>query len=1048
MLGQIFRRQSVFLLLVALLCALGAVLVTQLPVQLYPQTQRPRVSLRIDHVGYSAVDFSSQYGADIESRLMAVGDVDTLEVNYENDSSDFTLTFNWSVDSEAAKASVESAMNTIQTLLPSDIRDNYRVHFFTGENAGFLLLGIKSASTAPDTLYRILSTAVEPQLNQVEDAETVEIHNIEDLEVKVELRPADMLAYGLTISDVDTAMGQGYLPEPVGNLDEGNRNYTVRYRKDINSVRDVGRIIVADRGNVSIRLQDIADVSIDYTLPSQALVINGQAAVRINATPKDGGNIRKMSEEIQNILVHARDSGMLPADTTFQPYLDPAEYINRSIQNVTRSALLGALLAMIVVFLTLGEVRNTLLIGISLPLSIVLSFILLSVFNVSLNLISLGGIALAVGMVIDSSIVVMENIHRHHDEAQIVPDRNALRRIIVAAVDQVRNPVIGSTLTTILVFLPISFTAPLTNAILGDQAKAVVFALVFALIVALTVIPMLALLIYRLKPDAGPVAASGGTAERGMLRLSNGAMQWLDRLYKASLRTVIRRRWRAGVVIAFSFGLLGLVLWRVLPMIPKEILSPPSSDRIVVFFRSPEITDRIEIVDTVVPELERTVQERVGDYVRSTYATVSGRFNILFVNLKSARTAQLVLGELQRAFISDSSFYYNVAMWDPAQLPLPRTMDLQISVRGEDDAVLVGILEQVRDIINETDLYGRVFTDPQTGLSDELAITARPGVIDGFPDFTRDSLVSLVRKVLRGTSAIEFQEAQRTISVIAAYPEDSVSSRTQLADFLVPTREGIVPIKHFFDLAESTGVAGIASENGEKIFRVYARMPANTPAADRGRFEAETRRAIDAKLSTPAGYSVVFENPQGELDSAIRSLFVALAASVALIYLVVAFQFNSLRIPFVILVTIPLGFTGVVVSLYIFHSTLSLNSMLGTILLAGIVVNNAIIMIDFYIKMAGDFPDKVDALVATAGLRFRPILITTFTTILGMLPLAVGLGEGSNIVQPLGIAVSGGLLVSTMFTLYVVPSILSFMAKPADHSGSGNDFFDSAPDRM
>ncbi len=1029
MLGQIFRRQSVFLLFVALLCALGVVLVTQLPVQLYPQTQRPRVSLRINHVGYSAVDFSSQYGADIESRLMAIGDVDTLEVNYENDSSDFTLTFNWSVDSDTAKASVESAMNTIQTLLPSDIRDDYWVRFFTGENAGFLLLGIKSPSTAPDTLYRILSTAVEPQLNQVEDAETVEIHNIEDLEVKVELRPADMLAYGLTIADVDSAMSSGYLPEPVGNLDEGNRSYTVRYRKDINSVRDVGRIVVADRGNVSVRLQDIADVSIDYTLPSQALVINGQAAVRINASPKDGGNIRKMSEDIQNVLIRARESGILPADTTFQPYLDPAEYINRSIQNVTRSALLGALLAMIVVFLTLGEVRNTLLIGISLPLSIVLSFILLSVFNVSLNLISLGGIALAVGMVIDSSIVVMENIHRHHDETEVVPDRNALRRIIVAAVDQVRNPVIGSTLTTILVFLPISFTAPLTNAILGDQAKAVVFALVFALIVALTVIPMLALLIYRLKPAAG-FAGGSPEAEHGMLRVSNGVMWWLDRQYKRSLRAVIRRRWRAAVVIAVSFGLLGLAVWQVLPMIPKEILSPPSSDRIVVFFRSPEITDRVQIVDTVVPELERTVQERVGDYVKSTYATVSGRFNILFVNLKSARTSQLVLGELQRAFVSDSRFYYNVAMWDPAQLPLPRTMDLQISVRGEDDAVLVGLLEQVRDIVNETDLYGRVFTDPQTGLSDELSITARPGVIDGFPDYTRASLVSLVRKVLRGTSAIEFQEGQRTISVTAAYPEQTVSSRTQLADFLVPTREGLVPIKHFFDLTESTGVAGIASENGEKIFRVYARMPANTPAADRSRFEAEAKKAIDARLSIPAGYSVVFENPQGELDSAIRSLFVALAASVALIYLVVAFQFNSLRIPFVILVTIPLGFTGVVASLYLFHSTLSLNSMLGTILLAGIVVNNAIIMIDFYLKMAADYPDKVEALVATAGLRFRPILITTFTTILGMLPLAIGLGEGSNIVQPLGIAVSGGLLVSTMFTLYVVPSILSFMAKP------------------
>ncbi|HUX12919.1 MAG TPA: efflux RND transporter permease subunit, partial [Spirochaetia bacterium] len=1011
MLDQIFRRKSVFLLFVALLCALGAVLLTRLPVQLYPQTQRPRISLRVNHAGYSALDFSRQYGADIEARLLAVGEVDTLEAVYEDDSSSFTLTFNWSVESETAKASVESAMNTIETILPSDIRNDYTVRFFAGENAGFLLLGLTSVSTPPDQLYGILKTSIEPELTQVEDAELVEIYNIEDLEVKVEVRQADMLAYGLTIVDVDAAMTSGYLPDPVGNLAEGTRRYIVRHTKDIDSVRDVGKIIIVERGNVLVRLQDIADISIAYAPPSQALVIDGQSAVRINATPKDGGNIRKMSEDIQQILTRARAAGVLPSDTVFQLYLDPAQYINRSIQNVVRSALLGALLAMFIVFITLGEARNTILIGISLPLSIVLSFILLAVFNVSLNLISLGGIALAVGMVIDSSIVVMENIHRHYDECATIADRPALKRVIMSAVDQVRNPVIGSTVTTILVFLPISFTAPLTNAILGDQAKAVVFALVFSLIVALTVIPLLAFLIYRLKDSNDPTQSS----LHGMSRVSSNAMQALDRLYKRSLRAVISRPWRAAITVAGSFGILWLAVWQVLPLIPKEIISPPSSDRIVVFFRSPDVTDRAEIVETVVPELERIVREKVGDSVKSTYATVSGRHNILFVNLKSTSDAQRILGELQRAFVSDNTFYYNVAMWDPAQLPLPRTMDLQISVRGADDRVVVGLLEQVRDIVNETDLYGRVFTDPQAGLSDELSLSVRAGVIDRFPGFTRASLVALVRKVLRGTTPIEFEEGQGTIEVSAVYPEDSISSRDKLANLLIPTKNGIVPLKHFFDFHVSTGVAGIASENGQKIFRVYARMPANTPAADRGKFESVAKKALDEKLKLPAGYSIMVENPQVELDAAIRSLFFALIISVALIYLVVALQFNSLGVPFVILVTIPLGFTGVVASLYLFHSTLSLNSMLGTILLAGIVVNNAIIMIDFYRKMADDYSDKVDALVATAGLRFRPILITTFTTILGMLPLAIGLGEGSNIVQPLGIAVSGGLLVSTLF---------------------------------
>jgi HAE1 family hydrophobic/amphiphilic exporter-1 len=191
------------------------------------------------------------------------------------------------------------------------------------------------------------------------------------------------------------------------------------------------------------------------------------------------------------------------------------------------------------------------------------------------------------------------------------------------------------------------------------------------------------------------------------------------------------------------------------------------------------------------------------------------------------------------------------------------------------------------------------------------------------------------------------------------------------------------------------------------------------------------REVLDERLELPPGYSVVFENPQSELDAAVRSLFGALAASVVLIYLVVAFQFNSLWIPLVILVTVPLGFIGVVASLFVFGSTVSLNSLLGSILLAGIVVNNAILLIDFYVKMADRHESRVDSLVRAAGLRFAPIVITMLTTILGMLPLAIGLGEGANIVQPLGIAVSGGLFVSTLFTLYVVPAILRFMRRPA-----------------
>lgn len=1028
MLNGIFRKKTGVYLLAVLLCATGVFLVTQLPIQLYPQTQRPRVRTMINHTGISAVDFSGEYAEEIEARLLAVDGVDMLEVGYENDRSSFRMTFDWKTDPEEARADVDAVMNSIMNLLPSDLRDSYRVGFFSGENAGYLIMGITSDSTSPEELYRILNTTVQPMMSGVEDAESVEIYRVEDLDAEVTLRQADMLAYGLDIQDVESAMLVGYRPESVGRLEHGDTTYNVRFRRGIDSVFDIGRIVIAQKGNVSVRLRDIADISIRYALPSRAFIMNGTRGIRITAAPVDGGNVRKMSEDVQNVLTEAKAQGVLPADTVFQKYLDPAEYINRSIRNVIRAAALGAALAMLVVLFGLGELRNTLLIGISLPVTLVLSFILMYFFKVSLNLISLGGIALAVGMVIDSSIVIIENIHRFRMEEAPVRGNGHLRDLVIRAVSQVRAPVIASTLTSVLVFLPISFTAPLTNAILGDQARTVVFALLIAMVVALTLIPLIAFLFYSINRkryrDAEPAASF---KLYGLQRLSVPMVDFFKNLYKIVLSALIRRKWASLLFMLFSFGLLAFSVIKVLPLIPKEIISAPLSDRVVIFFGSSAVTDRNQIIEEVIPSLDERIQEIAGEYVGSTYADVMGRFNRYFVNLTSSAVANQVVADLQKEFVSDNEWYYHVMMWDPAQLPLPRTMDLQISVHGDDPAEAVTILERVRDIVNETEIYGWAFTNPSTSFSDELTLTAREEVLEGIPEFSERSLLGLIRKILGGTAAIEFEEDQNTIAVAAAYPDSEIEGREKLENFLLPYRQGTVPLKHFFDFQETMGVSGIASEDGERIFRLYARMTPGTPAVRRAEYEQQVRDVLEEKLALPAGYSITFDNPQEELDNSIRSLFVALVVSVLLIYLLLAFQFNSLRIPLVILVTVPLGFIGVVLSLYIFKSTLSLNSMLGTILLGGIVVNNAIIMIDFYLKILPNHQDRIDALVETAGLRFTPIVMTMLTTVFGMLPIALGMGEGSNIVQPLGIAVSGGLLISTLFTLFMVPSILSLM---------------------
>ena len=1024
MLKWILSRKTAFFLLILILVSLGVLLLSLLPVQLYPQTQRPRVRVRISHEGYSAVDFYSNYGDRIESNLLTIDGMDILQVGYGNNRSDFDITFNWEVDSETARMDTESAMVSIDSLLPQDIQGNYSVRFFTGENAGYLMLGVTSELVSPEEIYSQLKANVESKLGMIEDVDLVEIFSIEELDAEIILRQLDMLAYGLTIIDVDTALKSGYAPEPLGNLQENGKNYSVRFEKGSMSLFDLENLVISDKNGIIITLKDIADVTVGFVSMRQTFVIDGDRGIRLTVTPLDGGNIRNMSEEVQSALISARESGLLPVDTEFYLFIDPANFINRAINNIVQSAVIGAILAMLIVFLTLGQLRNTLLILISLPVTLILSFILMFIFDISLNLISLGGIALAVGMVIDSSIVVMENIHRFRMEEAPVKDNQHLKDLILRAVEQVKSPVIASILTSILVFAPISFTAPLTNAILGDQAKAVIFALSFSLIVALILIPVIAYVVYKTKNQLEDTLAG---EPRGLHALSVYAMSHLVEGYKKVLRMIISQKWSAAAVIIVSFGLLLLSVSSILPLIPKEIISPPSSDRVILFFRNVEISDSETIIEELLPVMEEQIDQELGEYIENTYAEVRGHFNRLFLNLTSAEHADYVLTELQKMFVSDNIWYYNAMMWDPAQLPLPRTMDLQISIKGEDEAEIITLLEKTRDLIRGSELYGWTFTEPSTNMSDQMVLTSRKEIIEGFPQFSEPGLLGYVRRILRGTGAVEFEEGISTVSVSAEYPEEVIGSREKLSNFLIPLEKSAVPLKHFFDFSESTGVAGLTSENGESIFRVYSKLPPGTPSTERAEKELKIRNILEEELELPSGYSYVFENPSQELDDSIKSLYLSLGIAVVLIFLLLAFQFNSLIIPLVILVTVPLGLIGVIISLFIFKSSLSLNALLGTIMLAGIVVNNAILMIDFYISILPDYENKIDALISAAGLRFAPIIITTMTTIFGMLPIAIGIGEGSNIIQPLGIAVSGGLMISTLFTFFVVPSILRFI---------------------
>ena len=1011
-------------LCLGILALVGVYSGLQLPVSLFPNSSKPTVWVSISYGTSTSDEFVKTHGDNIERQIQGVSidgkKVEKLGSEYGRFNVGYKVEFEWGTPANSALDEVKLVMNSYSSRFSREVRDSLRVRSWSN-NAGFLALSYYSPERSLDELYDILEPALMSKLGKINDADGVHLYNPSKKEVSLEIIPETLAAYQLFPRDIEKAVRAALVGRNGGSIQIGPSNLQIQIPKQANSIEALSKILIPTPSGQRVHLSDVTKLDVGPEKNARRVFkTSGMASLILFADPKPGANVKRMAEEILAIVKEVAPS--LPKDIQYKNLVDPSEFIRNAVSNVSHEVILGAFLAVLVLYFFIGSFRNVGTAAIEIPLSMILAFILMRMTGMNLNIISLGGLALSAGMNVDASIVVMENIFRHFEENKRPKTFEGRLALVLKAVNEVKLPVVASTIASLVVFIPLAFTSALTDAILGDLAKTVVFSHGFSAIVALILVPTVRLQLLSREKDAKPMRSP---MER--------QIKFVETNYAKYLKIFINR---PKVMASTCLGLvlvLGLLITVVLPKLPKEIIGTPDTDWVILGVRT-KGNSLMQQMESIAEEKEAELLAKFGDKIKYTFVQIRGANKAtLMARLKDKGDMDFVWKGLEKEFPNTPFTRFFVVPWNPAELPIPNPPHLRIVIRGGTLKERAARTKEIKELVMRDQVFPRVWTDPDTGhkeavvfepFHEQWALLEQQGNYFGLGD-----IADLARVATGGRSVGEIVLNDQNMNVRLSYPADRVKTPEDLGAIPIGVKEKLIPLKALGNISIRKMDPQVFREDGRSLFVIsgkhnkgdHHKAPASQAKV------AELLKVWKAKkMASPEGLkgpSVYMEDPAKDMNEAIEQLIWAISLSILLIFLVMIFQFGSIVNSLIVLVAVPLGIIGVIASLFVFGGTLSLNSALGVILLNGIAVANSIILVDFMKKLVDRGMVPREAAVVAARKRLRPILITSLTTLLGMMPIALGFGEGGKILQPLGIAVSGGLWFSMAMTLFIVPAL-------------------------
>ena len=1001
----------------------GLFSVSKLGVDQYPDIEVPYISVITMYPGGNAEDIETNITRVLEDQLNSVDNLDKITSKSSDNVSMIILEFEYGCDLTEAANDVRDVVSRSQSLLPEDV-EYPTVMKFSTSMMPVMMLSV-TADESYNALYKILDDKMVNELNRIDGIGSVAVIGAREREVQINVDPNKLEAYGLTVESLGQIIAAENINVPAGKLDLGTQTFNLKTDLEFQDSRELFDIVISNQNGHTVMLSDVAEIKDTLEELTMDERINGRPGVRILVQKQTGANSVQIVEDVQAKLVEIIPT--LPPDCKVETIYESSEYINSSINSLAETIMFAFIFVILVVMFFLGRWRATFIICLTIPISLICAFIYLYAVGSTLNIISLSALSIAIGMVVDDAIVVLENITTHIERG------SKPKEAAIYATNEVWLSVIATTLVVVAVFLPLTMIPGMAGILFKELGWIVTIVVCVSTAAAITLTPMLSA--YMLKLDGGAHTYKGIGIVYKPIDMFLG---WLDNFYEKLLRFVVKWRKTATLVLLLIFGLSLILVSKV----PTEFFPPSDNSRISMVVKLPQ--------NTHVDETSR-VARQIDSIIAVKYP---------YIHMVSSSAGENSSSNAFAAMQTTGSHLinYNLRMPSRKDVERPTIFEISDGLRGD----LAGILEVSEFQVIPGGQQGggmgggastvniKVFGhDMETAMAAAKDLQARMGNLSTMRDvqlsredlqpefnvrFDRQKLsyyglnsataAQFIRNRIYGYECAKYREDGDEYNIVVRYAEDFRANVEDVENIVLYTATGqAIKLKEVATISEEYASPEIERENRQRVVTVEGSVGAGVALGDA---VAEVN-AMLADYEIPAGLTLELGGSVEDQGEAFSDIGLLLILIVVLVYIVMATQFESLLYPFIIMFTIPFAMSGVFIALWLTGTPLSLIALIGAIMLVGIVTKNGIVMVDYMNLLVERGSTITDAVINGGKSRLRPVLMTSLTTILGMLPMALGLGEGSEIWQPMGVAVVGGLVMSTLITLFIVPSLYAML---------------------